>query len=120
MVNKNHNLIDKACEFIKDNLHKKIILEHLVSHTGYSERSIQLIFQKHFKLTPFEYIEEQRLLKAFALIKERSTNALKVSDIANEVGLNHLGRFSVKFKSRFSISPSDFKKSIASQQSNFS
>ena len=105
MENNTHILITQTCAYIKDNLSKKITLTDLMNCTKYSERSIQLVFKRHFKLTPFEDIEEQRLLKAFELIKIHKQEKL-VTHIAQEVGLVHLGRFSVKFKKRFGISPS--------------
>lgn len=110
MENNKHILITKACEYIENNLSEKITLAHLTNCTGYSERAIQLLFKKHFKLTPFEYIEEQRLLKAFKLIKTHK-NEKPVTHIAKDVGLIHLGRFSVKFKKRFGVSASDLAKS---------
>jgi AraC-like DNA-binding protein len=107
MENNKHILITKACEYIENNLSEKITLAHLTNCTSYSERAIQLLFKKHFKLTPFEYIEEQRLLKAFKLIETHKQDK-PVTQIAKDVGLIHLGRFSVKFKKRFGISPSQF------------
>ena len=68
MDNKHPALII-ACDFIKANLHLKISMLDLKHHTKYSERSLQLIFKKHLNKSPFEYIEEQRLLKAHALAK---------------------------------------------------
>ena len=109
MANSKHILITRACEYIDQNLAKKITLTDLVNYTQYSERSIQLIFKKHLKLSPFQYIEEQRLLKAFKLIETHKKHKT-VSHIARDVGLIHLGRFSVKFKKRFGVSPSDLSK----------
>ena len=94
-----------ACDFIKANLHLKISMLDLKHHTKYSERSLQLIFKKHLNKSPFEYIEEQRLLKAFDLIKTHKKEK-PVTHIAKDVGFNHLGRFSVNFKKRFGIHPS--------------
>jgi len=94
-----------ACDFIKANLHLKISMLDLKHHTKYSERSLQLIFKKHLNKSPFEYIEEQRLLKAHELIKQYKQSK-KTTHIATEVGFRHLGRFSVNFKKRFGIHPS--------------
>lgn len=80
-------------------------MEDLTKITGYSERSLQLVFKKEFNQSPFQYIEEQRLLKAKALI-EKHKRSKKISAIAQDVGFFHLGRFSVNFKQRFGISPS--------------
>ena len=94
-----------TCDFIKANLHLKISMLDLKHHTKYSERSLQLIFKKHLNKSPFEYIEEQRLLKAHELIKQYKQSK-KTTHIASEVGFRHLGRFSVNFKKRFGIHPS--------------
>jgi transcriptional regulator GlxA family with amidase domain len=104
-----HPALQNACDFIKTNLHLKISMLDLKHHTKYSERSLQLIFKKHLNKSPFEYIEEQRLLKAYELIKQYK-DSRKTTDIAREVGFRHLGRFSVNFKKRFGIHPSALAK----------
>ena len=105
-----HPALQKACDLIKANLHLKISMLDLKHHTKYSERSLQLIFKKHLNQSPFEYIEEQRLLKAHVLIKQYKQSK-KTTDIAREVGFRHLGRFSVNFKRRFGIHPSALARS---------
>jgi AraC family transcriptional regulator, regulatory protein of adaptative response / methylphosphotriester-DNA alkyltransferase methyltransferase len=105
-----HPALQKACDLIKANLHLKISMLDLKHHTKYSERSLQLIFKKHLNQSPFEYIEEQRLLKAHVLIKQYKQSK-KTTDIAREVGFRHLGRFSVNFKKRFGIHPSALARS---------
>jgi AraC-like DNA-binding protein len=99
-----------ACDFIKANLHLKISMLDLKQQTKYSERSLQLIFKKHLNKSPFEYIEEQRLLKAHELIKQYKQSK-KTTHIAAEVGFRHLGRFSVNFKKRFGVHPSALARS---------
>ncbi len=105
-----HPLLTSACEYIKINLHLKISMLDLKRHTKYSERSLQLLFKKHLNKSPFEYIEEQRLLKAYELIKQHKQSK-NTTDIASEVGFRHLGRFSVNFKRRFGIHPSALARS---------
>ena len=73
-------------------------------HTSYSARALQLKFKKYLNQTPFEYIEEQRLLKAHELI-EHYKQSMQIKVVAYEVGFRHLGRFSERFKKRFGISP---------------
>ena len=105
-----HPLLTSACEYIEINLHLKISMLDLKRHTKYSERSLQLIFKKYLNKSPFEYIEEQRLLKAYELIKHHKQSK-NTTDIATEVGFRHLGRFSVNFKRRFGIHPSALARS---------
>ena len=99
-----------ACAYIKEHLHRKITMLDLRTHTSYSERSLQLKFKRYLNQTPFEYMEEQRLLKARELIIQYKQTK-KITDVAYEAGLRHLGRFSVKFKKRFGVSASDLAKS---------
>ena len=101
----NHVIIELSVEYIQKNLSNKINLNDLIRLTGYSERSIQLEFKKVFKQTPLEYIERERLVKAKALI-ESHKQSKRIAEIAQDVGLTHLGRFSVNFKKHFGISPS--------------
>ena len=93
-----------AIDYITINLNRKITLQDLRVHTSYSARALQLKFKKYLNQTPFEYIEEQRLLKAYELIKNYK-KSMQISVVANEVGFRHLGRFSERFKKRFGISP---------------
>jgi transcriptional regulator GlxA family with amidase domain len=81
-------------------------MNDLIKLSGFSERSIQLVFQSRLNQTPFEHIEAQRLLRAKALIEEHKQSK-KIADIARDVGMNHLGRFSISFKKRFGLSPSE-------------
>jgi transcriptional regulator GlxA family with amidase domain len=105
-----HPALQNACDFIEANLQLKISMLDLKQHTKYSERSLQLLFKKHLNKSPFEYIEEQRLLKAYELIKQHKQSK-KTTDIATEVGFRHLGRFSVNFKRRFGVHPSALARS---------
>ena len=104
-----HPAIKLAQEYIESNLSNKITMSDLRGFTGYSERSLQLLFKNKFNMTPFEYIEEQRLLRAHELITLHKQNK-KTTQIALDVGFKHLGRFSLKFKARFGTHPSVLSK----------
>lgn len=106
-----HPAIKLAQEYIDLKLPTKITMGDLRAFTGYSERTLQLLFKKQFNKTPFEYIEEQRLFRAYELIKLHKQNK-KTTQIALDVGFKHLGRFSVKFKARFGIHPSVLCKTV--------
>ena len=104
-TNKSNDLIVSECErYIEANLANRIELKDLVKITQYSERSLQLIFKKRFNLSPIQYIERERLLKSKEMLSKNPS--LKVSEAALNVGLNHLGRFSINFKKFFGYSPS--------------
>lgn len=84
-------------------------MQELENFTGISARVIQFKFKKQLNKTPFQYIEEQKLLKAFEIIQAFKMEK-SVTCVANDVGLHHLGRFSIKFKKHFGLSPSNLAK----------
>jgi len=104
-----HIIIQLSIEYIQHNLSNKITMRDLTKLTGYSERSLQLVFKNSLNESPFEYIERERLKKAKALI-ETHKQSKRISEIAQDVGLVHLGRFSVNFKKYFGVSPSQLAK----------
>ena len=104
-----HKAIELAQQYIRAHLSEKITMLNLRNASGYSDRSLQLLFKRRFNKTPFEFIEEERLVLAYSLIK-RHKSTKKTTDIALNVGFKHLGRFSVKFKARFGIHPSVLSK----------
>ena len=81
-------------------------LKELEDLLGISARAIQYKFKKELSKTPFQYIEEQKLLKAFEMIQAYKREKT-VTHVAEDLGLLHLGRFSIKFKKRFGLSPSN-------------
>jgi AraC-like DNA-binding protein len=80
-------------------------MSNLERYAALSGRALQLKFKKYLNKTPFQYIQEQKMLKAHELIKEHQRSKT-ISEIALELKFSHLGRFSVNFKKRFGIHPS--------------
>jgi len=94
-----------VCEYIQANVKSKITMSNLERYAALSGRALQLKFKKYLNKTPFQYIQEQKMLKAHELIKEYQRSKT-ISEIALELKFSHLGRFSVNFKKRFGIHPS--------------
>ena len=78
-------------------------LPELAQQVGVSQRTLQRGFPALFKTTVMGYLRQQRLDRASVLLRE---NKHSVAEIANLVGYGNIGHFSVAFKRRFSITPS--------------
>jgi len=105
-----HKGLVMACEYIKVHYKNKITTQELREYTGYSERTLQLLFKNYLGKTPFEYLDDWRYSEALELIK---TNPQKpLNQIAREVNLMHKGRFSIGFKKRYGMSPSIYRRSM--------
>lgn len=78
-------------------------LPTLSKQVGISQRSLQRGFPALFETTVMGYLKQQRLNRASILLRE---NKYSVAEVANLVGYGNIGHFSVAFKRRFGITPS--------------
>ncbi|MEM9273329.1 MAG: AraC family transcriptional regulator [Cyanobacteria bacterium P01_F01_bin.143] len=101
----------------KDILTKKFehppSLPQLAQQVGVSQRTLQRGFPSLFKTTVVGYIAQQRLDRAEMLLQE---GKYSVAEVAILVGYGNIGHFSVAFKGRFGITPSQC---LAGQKADF-
>jgi adenylate cyclase len=76
---------------------------------GISRSQLFRILKDHTKLSSTLYIRKRKLEKAKNLL---STTEMRVSEIADAVGINSPQNFIKYFTEEFNISPSDFRKQI--------
>ena len=69
---------------------------------------MQKEFNKRFGLSPFSWLNEQRLFRAKDMLSN-SKVCKNVSEVSRDCGFSHLGRFSVNFKRKFGVSANSFK-----------
>jgi AraC-like DNA-binding protein len=72
-------------------------------------RQLNRLFHAHFGLPVGALRMEMRLLKAVSLLRNRD---FKICDVAEQCGFNHLGLFSMCFRRRFGVSPSQWRKNF--------
>jgi AraC family transcriptional regulator, transcriptional activator of the genes for pyochelin and ferripyochelin receptors len=84
-------------------------LLELAAQVGISQHQLKDGFQKIFGVSTFQYLHHYRMEQARLLLYEGD---MSIAEVANAVGYSHLGRFSVNFKRRFGISPSDCRKGV--------
>jgi transcriptional regulator GlxA family with amidase domain len=58
-------------------------------------------------MSTFEYLREQRLVRAQALL---DTSDLQVQQIADAIGFKRPGDFATAFRLRFGIAPREYRK----------
>ena len=109
-MNQRDPILSSVCEYIQSNIQNKITMSDLEQHTELSARALQFKFKKHLNKSPFQYIEEKKLLKAHELIQEYRRSKT-ISEITQLLKFSHKGRFSMSFKKRFGVHPSTFAKS---------
>lgn len=89
---------------------KNYTLDHISLHTGLSQAKLQEGFKFLYAKTVSEYIRHVRLEEARDLMHNSNLN---ISQIVYSIGFTSRSYFSKIFKKKYGISPSAFKKQIA-------
>lgn len=109
--------IYKAKEIILNRLNNPLTISKLSLEVGLNECYLKKGFKEIFGTTVYEFVQEQRMLNAKLLL---STTDYSVSRVADEVGFSSVSNFSSAFKKHFGIFPSEIKKQLLVNKSNFS
>jgi AraC family transcriptional regulator len=106
---KKHHLvtIEKAKQYLSENLTKNISLEELASHCHISPFHFSRIYKAFTGYTVHQYLQLMRLKHAGMLL----ATDLPVADIAFQSGFNSIDYFSAAFKKQYRLSPSAFRAS---------
>lgn len=73
-----------------------------------SRRHLNRLFHQHFGVSVAALRMEMRMLKAISLLRDSN---IKIINVAEQCGFNHLGLFNTCFKRRFGTSPGRWRKS---------
>jgi len=95
-------IVSSTYELIKDSLDTSFSLDELASNSNLSKYHFLRLFKKEFGLTPHNFIINQRINKAYELIK----NGKKISEASIEVGFNDQSHFTRNFKKLYGYTPS--------------
>lgn len=106
---KKHHLvtIEKAKQYLNENLSENISLEELASHCCISPFHFSRIYKQFTGYPVYQYLQLMRLKHAEMLL----ATALPVADIAFRSGFNSIDYFSSAFKKQYKLSPTAFRTS---------
>jgi AraC-like DNA-binding protein len=103
-----HSLISKEVSpfknVVESNVYSNLKLEEIAFLCNMSLSTFKRYFTSEYNEAPGKWLQDKRLQKAKELLQE---GQLKPSDIYLEIGYNNLSNFSIAFKNKFGISPSD-------------
>jgi len=100
-------IIKKVCQYVDDNLSIDISLETAADFAGVSSFYLSKLFKEEKGETFINFISDKRLEKSRRLLSE--TN-LSIKEITAEVGYNDQNYFSRIFKSKYGLSPKEYRK----------
>lgn len=97
----------KAKDFMLQNIEQPLSIAYIACYAGLSESKLQTGFKTYFNQSPYRFLLEARMLKAWELLQ----SGYQVAQTAYAVGYEHPSNFSAAFKQFFGQTP----KSIASR-----
>jgi len=97
--------INKAIEYINDNLDKKLSVKELAELSFLSPYHFQRVFKKAIGLTVNDFIQQQRTSRGKSLIRKGNP----LTEVALDVGYFDQSHFNKGFKKMWVSKPSDFK-----------
>jgi AraC-like DNA-binding protein len=106
-----HSLISKEISpfknVVESNVNSNLKLEEIAFLCNMSLSTFKRHFTNEYNEPPGKWLQDKRLQKAKELLQG---GELKASDIYLDIGYNNLSNFSVAFKNKFGISPTDISK----------
>jgi len=100
-------IVEKTCDYLILNINKPLTLKKIAMAMATNRSKLADSFKKELGLGVFEYLREQRLLKAQQLLIGSTSS---IQEIAFEVGYGGGANFSTAYKNRFDVSPSRERK----------
>ena len=103
----NQRALDRAREYIDAHLTEVIRIPDICRYSGAQLRSLERVFAKDLGVTPQQYIKARRLNAVRrCLVASERDEGLSVTQLAQDHGFSHLGRFAGDYASYFGESPS--------------
>jgi AraC-like DNA-binding protein len=96
--------IIKAKEIILNNLQSPPTIPKLSLQIGINQCYLKKGFKEIYGMTVYDYVQEQRMLKAQLLLKQ---NKYSVAQVAAQIGYSSAGNFSNAFKRYAGVFPSE-------------
>lgn len=98
--------MQKAVDYIEDNLKTDLETAELARIAGYSEYHFPRVFKQAVGLTPADYIRKRRISE---IVRRMMTESCPISDIAFEYGFHSKENFIRAFKREHHILPTAFR-----------
>ncbi|KJY73054.1 AraC family transcriptional regulator [Vibrio coralliilyticus] len=103
------SLLNRAKEFIHDNLHRKCSVDEIANAANMSKYHFIRLFNEQFGMTPHQYVLGHKINRAKYEL-ELGKNA---ADIAFQYGFSDLSHLNRNFKNAFGITPNQYQKQLS-------
>lgn len=106
---KSTTLFEKAVKYIEANYGSDISVDKISAMLYVSTPHFIRVFKQHTSMTPHQYLENYRMLKARILL---CNTQLAISEIAEAVGYKNTSNFISHFKKHKGVTPAEYRKNL--------
>ena len=101
------DIVAAAIHYMQENTEKKLNLEAIAAHTGYSVSHFSVLFRERTGYTPLNYLNQLKIQKACRLI---DFTDMKINQVCHKIGIEDSYYFSRLFTKIMGISPGNYRK----------
>lgn len=101
------DLVTAAIHYMKENIEKKLTLDEMAHHIGYSPSHFSTLFNKRTGYSPVNYFNQLKIQKACHLL---DFTDMKINQICYKTGIDDCYYFSRLFHKVMGMSPREYKK----------
>lgn len=101
------DVVTAAIHFMKENLEKRLTLDEIAEHIGYSVSYFTNIFNKRTGFAPLTYFNQLKIQQACKLL---DFTDMKINQICYKIGIEDTYYFSRLFSKIMGMSPREYKK----------
>lgn len=102
--------LQRAMKFIQNNFALPLDINTIARKAGVSNSTIFILFKEHTKMTPYRFLQKQRLSKARI---ELTKAQCSIKEIAGNCGFESIEVFYRQFKKETGITPAEYRKKNA-------
>jgi AraC-like DNA-binding protein len=95
-----------AREYIHSHARENISIQEVAERCEVTIRTLQMSFQKHFGVTPLQYLRTVRLETANRELRQAASQGLTITDVALSCGFSNSSSFANYYRSRYGCLPS--------------
>lgn len=104
-ANSENELVDRALRHIAENIYEKLSVATVAGAVNVSPSYLSVLFSRHLKIKPSDYIRREKLEESKRLIKRGEMSFSQIADLLKFSSVCH---FSNLFKKWYGVTPSDF------------
>ena len=98
--------LNRAVEYIYENLKNPITRDQLTDVSGRSIRTLSRAFEKEYGMGPMAFIKQRRLNSAYLDLLSATADTTSIMQVALNYGFLHVGKFAIDYRKTFGESPS--------------